>query len=385
MMRKKKSQEEYVLEVTMKHPDIEVIGGYVNSRTAITHRCKICGNIWDAKPSRILGDDIACKKCRNIFMEEQRKKYEKSYIERLNNIHPNIILLGKYINANHKTAHRCTICGYEWNPKPSNMLDTRYSGCPVCSGSKIGPDPVYKNSIWASEHREYFSRYMTEEQMKLYTPCSRTHLDFTCPDCGNIKNMSIGRLLHSGFACICEDGQSFPNKFVYNVLCQLNLRIKTEYSPEWANKKRYDDYLLDYNIIIENHGAQHYIQTTIPNLKLDTVIENDKIKYNMALQNGIKEYIILDCRKSTTEWIKSSIMNSKLPKIFNFTENDIDWVSAYKYAETNLTKTAIDMLKNGYTMDEVANQLAVTKSGIKIWIKKAKEIGIYNGKYKIRV
>ena len=377
-MGKRKTHEEYVRDLAEKNPNLEVIGVYVDSQTEITHKCKICGSIFDVSPHNTLQPHNVCKECMRIHMEEHRKINECLYINRLYNMHPNIMIIDKYINANKKTLHRCKTCGYEWSPKPSQLLDTRYIGCPVCSGLKIGPQPEYKNSIWASEHREYFSQYMTEEQMKLYTPCSRTWLYFTCPDCGNIKHMSIGRLLHSGLDCICGDGQSFPNKFVYNVLRQLKLNVLTEYSPGCANQKRYDDYLQDYNIIIENHGAQHYIQTSIPGVQLEDVIKNDEIKYHMALQNGIKEYIVLDCRKSTVQWIKSSIMESKLPEIFGFTENDINWTAAYEYAETNFVQVAMDMIRNGRTISDVAKECNVTISGVKYWLKKAKEIGMYH-------
>ena len=377
-MGKTKTHEEYVSNLAEKNPNLEVIGTYVDSQTAITHKCKICGNIFDVSPHSTLQPHNVCKECMRIHMEEQRKTNERLYIDRLCSMHPNIMIIEKYINANKKTLHRCKICGYEWRPKPSQLVDKRYIGCPVCSGMKIGQPPEYKNSIWASEHREYFSKYMTEEQMKLYTPCSRTWLYFTCPDCGNIKYMSIGRLLHGGLDCICGDGQTFPNKFVYNVLRQLKLNVQTEYSPEWAHQKRYDDYLQDYNIIIENHGAQHYIQTSMPGVQLADVIKNDEIKYNAALQNGIKEYVVLDCRKSTTQWIKSSIMKSRLPEILHFTEDDIDWISAYSYAETNLMRVAIDMMQNGCTISDVAKECNVTKSGVRYWLKKAKEIGVYH-------
>jgi rubrerythrin len=375
-MSRIQTHKDYVLKLAEKNNNLEVIGTYIDTKTSITHRCKVCGNIFDVKPCNALGGYNVCKRCAEIHKEQQREQYEDLYIRRLSEMHPNIMLTEQYINANQKTTHICTICGYEWKPKPSQLLDERYIGCPVCSGCKIGPAPEYKNSILASEYKEYFSKYMTENQMKLYAPNSRHWLDFVCPDCGNVKHMRVGTLLHYGFGCICKDGHSFPNKFVYNVLCQLQLRIKTEYSPKWACHKRYDSYLLDYNIIIENHGMQHYKESGFPNIQLNDVINNDKIKYNLALQNGISKYIILDCRESTTKWIKSSIMNSDLPKILGFTESDIDWVMAYKYAETNLIKEALNMINDGYTIDDVSEKFGVTKYSVRKWLKKAEEVGI---------
>ena len=46
----RKLQEEYVQELSFINPDIEVVGEYINYITPLLHRCKKCGNEWDAKP-----------------------------------------------------------------------------------------------------------------------------------------------------------------------------------------------------------------------------------------------------------------------------------------------------------------------------------------------
>lgn len=55
----------------------------------------------------------------------------------------------------------------------------------------------------------------------------------------------------------------------------------------------------------------------------------------MAVQNGIQYYVELDCRESKLDWIKKSVMNSILPKIFSFKEEDIDWEECDTFASTN--------------------------------------------------
>ena len=47
---KKKTHEEYVVEVAKANPNIEVIGTYINIKTKILHRCKIDGYEWYATP-----------------------------------------------------------------------------------------------------------------------------------------------------------------------------------------------------------------------------------------------------------------------------------------------------------------------------------------------
>jgi hypothetical protein len=47
---KRKPQEEYEQELLHVNPNIEVAGKYINYITPLLHRCKKCGNEWDAKP-----------------------------------------------------------------------------------------------------------------------------------------------------------------------------------------------------------------------------------------------------------------------------------------------------------------------------------------------
>lgn len=65
-----KQHEQYVQEVVVVNPDIEVVGTYVNSHTAILHRCKNDGHEWMARPSNILSGK-GCPKCKESQGEKQ--------------------------------------------------------------------------------------------------------------------------------------------------------------------------------------------------------------------------------------------------------------------------------------------------------------------------
>ena len=164
-----------------------------------------------------------------------RKTHQK-YVQEVSELHPNIEVGSLYVNAHTKILHRCLIDNYKWIATPNNVLQG--NGCPVCAHKIIGPAPEYRNSIWASEYKEYFSQFLTEEQMKQYMPHSNKKIDVKCPLCHTVKQITINNLLNCGLSCrMCSDTISFANKFVFNVLQQLKLKVKTEYSPEWANKK----------------------------------------------------------------------------------------------------------------------------------------------------
>ena len=302
-----------------------------------------------------------------------KRKTHEEYVVEIANKKPNIEVIGKYIDAKTHILHRCKLDGHEWYICPNNILGK--NGCPVCGGKTIGCAPKYLNSIWASEYREFFSQYMTEEQMKTTMPNCSKKMNLPCPNCGELKNISPNVLIRGRFGCICGDGQSFPNKFVYNVLKQLKLEVKQEYSPEWAGRFRYDDYIEQYNIIVENHGIQHYEECPLTTRTLEDEQQNDLMKYNLAKEHGVKDYIVIDCRQPTAQWIKNSIMASELPKILNFVESDVNWIDAMAYATHSLVKTAANMFNDGLKICHIATKLQKDEHTIRHWLKRAAQAG----------
>lgn len=306
-------------------------------------------------------------------MPTGHKKTHDEYIKEVANIHPNIVVIDQYITNKIPILHRCLIDDYQWLARPTDIV-TKKCGCPVCSHRTIGPTPEYKNSIWASEYKEYFSRFLTEEQMKQYMPNSNQTVMITCPYCKNVKPIKIINLLHHGSGCICSDGISFANKFVYHVLKQLNINIKTEYVPSWAGRYRYDIFIPDYNMIIENHGIQHYEETTFTSRTLKEEQDNDLRKQSMAIANNIKHYIVLDCRISTQEYIKQMILQSDLPILLQFQEENIDWNSAAIFAHTSYVQIVSELFNQGYHVPDIAKITGRGRTSIRRWLSVATQL-----------
>ena len=354
------------------NPNIEVLGTYIDTKTSILHRCKIHNYEWLVKPNNILSGK-GCKLCAYERASNRLKKTHDKYIQELHNIFPTINPMETYDGDAIKIWHECLICKHQWKASPGALL--QHKGCPVCGKHVIGNAPLYTNSIWASQYKDFFANFMTEEQMKNTMPHSGKKISLKCPTCGKTKDISPANLISYGFGCMCGDGQSFPNKFVYNVLLQLKANIQPEYSPPWADLLRYDEYLIDYNVIIENHGIQHYEEAPFTTRTLQEEQNNDILKYNLAQQNGICDYIIIDCRRPTLNWIKKSIMQSTLPKILHFSESDINWTKALQYATHSLIKASAKMFNEGFSIDDVAHKLQKHKTTIRKWLKMASQIG----------
>ena len=278
--------------------------------------------------------------------------------------------------------YRCTCPNEDWIEEGN--LKKGY-GCNACC-----PNPkkavLGRNTIW-DKARWMVDLGVSEEDAKKYTPCSSQKIKVTCPFCGRKKKCIISNIYnYHSISCICGDGISYPEKFMYSTLEQLNIKFETQYCPKWLNsKQKYDFYLSDYNTIIETHGEQHYEKSS-RGRSLQEEQENDRIKKEIALNNGITNYIIIDCRKSDIDWIKEQILNSELAELFDLS---IDWNKCEKFACSNLVKEVCDYWHehreiNGedITTKDVSKIFGLDKTTIIKYLKQGIKLGWcnYNGK-----
>lgn len=368
----KLSQEEFLHRVYATNPNIDVLSSYVNAKTKIHCKCKICGYIWEAFPDNIFRGH-GCRKCAWRKLSISQRKTQQEYINKVADVNPDIEVVGDYIRNDCKIAHKCKKCGYgsndEWLISPVSIWEGRQ--CPVCMGKIIGPAPEYQNSIWASEYKEYFSKYMTEDQMKKYKPNSANKITLPCPNCRQEKPIIIRNLLHQGFGCICGDGQSYANKFVHALLMQLKIPHITEYTPSWLKDRKYDIYISQINCIIENHGIQHYdYRGQFTTRTIEEEQQNDQYKQAMAFKNGIKNYIILDCRKSKQEYLQQSIMSSDLVGLLGLSNAGINWQECDEFAVSNVVKTVAGLWNSGLSIKEIKQQTLLSQAAIYNYLQK---------------
>lgn len=67
-----KTTEQFIEEMKIKNPTVEVIGDYVNNQTNIKCRCSKCGNEWNARPSHLLEPiPSGCPKCLDNHKRER--------------------------------------------------------------------------------------------------------------------------------------------------------------------------------------------------------------------------------------------------------------------------------------------------------------------------
>ncbi len=127
--RNKRTTKEYKEDLLKVKPNIEVLEEYVNLKTKIKHKCKICGYEWNALPDNLLHNKNGCPKCGN-----KAPLTKDEICQRIQSIDSDIEFIGKYLGYAKKCLFKCKICGNEWWAKPNNILFGK--GCPKCKVSK---------------------------------------------------------------------------------------------------------------------------------------------------------------------------------------------------------------------------------------------------------
>lgn len=264
----------------------------------------------------------------------------------------------------------------------ATRLRNRQSICKCCSKGHrecfTGINDITQTDPWMVQ---YFPGGAQEACQ--YTSHSGAMINPFCPDCGKIrkKKISIGNINQGhGFQCDCSDSLPYPEKFVSALFNQFGLDYIMQAMPrDFCNNmidRKYDFYFPQFSLIVETHGLQHYEECGNIMKSLKEQQENDKLKYEIAINGGILNYIVLDCRESQADWIKKSILNSGLDKLLGVNYSDVNWDKCATYAISNIAKSVCADFNNQHLfIDELSNKYHVHAATIRSYLK----IGMDNG------
>lgn len=264
--------------------------------------------------------------------------------------------------------------GHSYDASMDNRTkEDRPRGCPYCSNKKV---LVGYNDIWTTNPEIAKLLHISEDGYK-YTFGSSAKVDWVCSNCSSvISNKAISSIRYYGIKCgRCSDGISFGEKVIYNLLLENNITFYYDSAFTWSNNKRYDFFLPKYNTIIEVHGRQHYVETSGKFSKsLSEETNNDLYKYTMAKDNSIYNYIIIDARFSTEEWLKNSILSSSIVNIVK----DIDFNIIFQKSSKTIIKIASELWNNGENTSRIVEKLKLGRGAIIHYLKVGSKLGWNN-------
>lgn len=226
------------------------------------------------------------------------------------------------------------------------------------------------------DKRPELVKYLMNESDKYKSYTCNSKVKVKCEKCGYEHEVRMSNLYYRGYKCnMCSSGKSFPERLMYEILKCTKYTFEMEKIFDWASDKRYDFYIQEIGCIIETHGVQHYQQSR-RGMKLEDIQQNDKIKYELAMENGIQNYITVNCSRSELIYICDSIKNTDFEKVLDINIDDIDIVTCNVNANRgNVVKTC-DMYDNNIPIDEMSKELGVCQTSIYYYLNKGKELGL---------
>lgn len=315
-MPAKLTHEEYIKQLKIHNPHVEVLEQYKNNNTLLLHYCHKHHNEFYTKPKYAI-KNIVCTQCSKDRKSQIRIKTNEQYIKELKDNKTNLISLETYINDKTKILHRCLCCGHEWKITPNEAL--KRHGCPRCNKhfKKTNEDFVKlmsqnnpniellenhlnskrtikcrckkHNVVWDASkeyilqgggcylcgrektslqlrktHQEFINELIKVDSsiipLEDYQTI-QTKIKFKCLLCNNEWETTPSNVLH-GYGCpVCSIKKSIGEKIIQNWLILHNIKFLPQMKFDNCKDNLclpFDFYLIDENKCIEYDGIQHF-------------------------------------------------------------------------------------------------------------------------------
>lgn len=251
-MGKRKTHNDFIKEINIKNPNIEILSVYINAKTKVKCKCKIDGYEWEAVPNNLLNNK-GCPKCSKLKKSIHKRKDSKYFINEIKNINPNIEILEEYVGNHIKIKCKCKIDNHIWSPYPSSLLQGH--GCPKCANTLLSKNKTKTHEKFLLELSEI------NDEINILTQYSRSDKNIKCQclKCNSIWEATPHNLLKGKGCPKCK--QSKGEKELERFLNIYNINYKTQYKFSDCKNNRtlpFDFYIPSLNLCIEYDGRQHY-------------------------------------------------------------------------------------------------------------------------------
>lgn len=345
--------------------NIKIIGKFTGHSKRVKCHCKICNHEWNTQAYILYNH--GCPVCHGV------KKTNEMFVEEINSKFPGQYeILTEYQSVLKKIKVKKLQCGHEFECNPRYLLNGECK-CPYCSGKRV---LVGFNDLWTvSPTIAKFLENLAEGYE--LTNSSAKEVWWKC-NCGNRIHKAVYEVTNTNsLKCpICSDGYPIGEKIIYSLLSHLDIVFDFRIKFDWSCNKQYDFYIPKYKTIIEVNGIQHYKEIIdFTHQKLEDIQCNDKMKYNLALQNGILHYIYINASTSDILDIVSNIKESALIDILNLQSlKDSDWYEVIKHSMKSIVAEVSDLWNEGLCISEIQNRVKIDRHTIRNYLNRAAQI-----------
>lgn len=251
---------------------------YISCNKKLTFRCKN-GHVWNTKPYYLIHNGSWCPNC-DKSAKDNIELFKQIAIDRGGECLSNL-----YVNCRTKLSFKC-VNGHIWEAKPHDIKYAK-SWCPICSNSrKLTIEKM--NEIAKERGGKCLSTEYINSHDKLLWECEYGHTWWAKPYL--VKNTNTW----------CpECNESKGERMVANVLSNKKIIFERQKTFDDCVGKKYklpfDFYLVDYNILVEYDGEQHFKPKSFHRCSVENaeksfnaLQKNDKIKDEYCEKNNIK-------------------------------------------------------------------------------------------------
>ena len=266
-------------------------------------------------PPRQLCEDDNCKNCfEKSFASHEKSQYWNK--DKNEDVNPRKV----FKCSKTKCWFDCVVCKHTFKSNLNDITSKRPTWCPYCS---IPPKQMCDNEncqfcfekSFASHEK---SQYWNKEKNGDINPreifkCAINKYWFDCDKCNHTFENTLNNITNINRSQWCPYCVYKTETMLYDVLYQQFPDIIRQFKQDWCKNIRYlsfDFCILEYKIIIELDGLQHFIQ--VMNWKIpEEQQETDKFKEKCANENGYSIIRILqpDVFDDKYDW-KTELLNN---------------------------------------------------------------------------
>lgn len=284
---RKRTNEEFLLEINKMNPTYSILSEYVNCDTDIHCFCNIHNVNFYSTPYNLLKGKCGCEACRRDKIGNKNRRTKSELIDKLKHVNENIEVVGEYTQCKNKIECKCKVHNEIFFITPDHLMHGE-TGCKKCIDIKNHNAGLKSHDVFINQVKNI---HPTINVLGKYDG-AHTRIEVECLNCGHVW-LPEATSLTSGFGCPCcafSKGEKRIKKFLesYNIMF---IPQKTFPGLVGVGGKclSYDFYLPKFNLLIEYQGQFH--DGTVPFQTEEEFLiqkEHDKRKSIYAQLNHIQ-------------------------------------------------------------------------------------------------